>query len=64
MGIRIIYEEEISKTLHKFVFFLISRTKFFLWGGNVIPSTNKISKYDYHNICIQIILTKYVEIEA
>ena len=26
----------------------------------VIPSTNKISKYDYHNISILYILTKFV----
>ena len=26
----------------------------------VIPGTNKISKYDYHNISILFILTKYV----
>ena len=45
-------------------FFLISRTKVFLGGGNLIPNTNKISKYDYHNIFILFILTKYVQIEA
>ena len=59
MGIRIIYEEEISRTLYRFVF-EISMMKFLLEGGNVIPGTNKISKYNYHNISILFILTKYV----
>ena len=46
------------------LFFFNFQDEIFLRGGNVIPSTNKISKYDYHNIFILIILTKYVEIEA